>query len=102
MKAVYVTCETLQDAERIVNLCLEKKLIACANIFPTTSVYRDGSAIKRKEEVIIIAKTMLEHAHAVIDEIKRIHKYDLPCILEFDVQATQEYRDWAEQQLCKL
>ncbi len=101
MKVIYVTCASQQDAERIVRHCLEKRLIGCANIMPSTSLYTDNGTINQKEEVVVIAKTMKEHALVVIDEIKRIHQYDLPCIMEFDAQATQEYRAWMEKQLCK-
>ena len=40
MAFVYITCKDKKEARKISRFLLEKKLIACANIFPIESMYR--------------------------------------------------------------
>lgn len=102
MKMVYVACPSQEVAEKLAAHCLESGLIACANMLPATSMYKEEGKVSRTQETLLIAKTMPEHALVLVDEIKKIHTYAIPCIIEFDAQATQDYRDWMISQLCKL
>jgi len=42
MILVYVTNENLDQAQKIANYLLQKRLIACANFFPITSLCKNS------------------------------------------------------------
>ena len=91
---IYVTNPSKEEAVRIAKHLLEKKLIACANIFPINSIYRWGGKMTEDEEFVLIAKTTSDRSGQVEDEVKTTHPYKIPCIVKIPVSANREYLDW--------
>lgn len=77
---------------------LNKKLIACYNLFPITSSYWWNSAIENSNEFVTLLKTKKSNWEKIKDEIKNIHPYKIPCIIKYEVEANQEYEDWIEKE----
>ena len=94
MLVFYVTHPNLQHAEKIAIELLEKKLIACANFMPITSIYPWKGEIQNDNEVASILKTSDSNKQEVIDTIKDLHDYELPCIIWSNVESTDEYGAW--------
>ena len=78
---------------------VKEKLIACANIFPITSLYFWQGEMKDDNEVVLIAKTTTEKAEQVEKKIISMHSYKLPCILKFSGEANREYENWVKSQV---
>lgn len=77
---VYVTAKDEEEARKIANHLLEKRLIACANMFPIKSLYWWKDAIESGNEVALIMKTHNRHKESIISEVKALHSYEMPCI----------------------
>jgi periplasmic divalent cation tolerance protein len=95
---LYVTHPDMEHAKRIVNHLLNKKMIACANFIPISSAYLWQGEIKEGEEIITLLKTTKDNMKKVEEEIKRIHNYDIPCIIELVAKANSEYEDWIDEE----
>jgi periplasmic divalent cation tolerance protein len=94
---VYLTCKDMKEAKLISAHLLEKKLIACANIFPITSMFRWEGKIKDEAEVALLCKTRKELFNEIIEEAKQLHSYDIPCIVSWPWHGgDDEYRKWVE------
>jgi periplasmic divalent cation tolerance protein len=91
---IYITHKNLEEASKITSHLLEKKLIACANIFPIKSSYWWQGKIENEDEVVSIVKTRREHWEKVKSEVKRIHPYEVPCIIKIEVEANEDYESW--------
>jgi len=91
---VYVTSNSAQKAKEISKLLLEKKLIACANIFPSESIYTWEGKIKEEKEYILILKTLEEKFELIEKEISRVHPYETPCIAKVKVDFSKKFFDW--------
>ncbi len=91
---IYVTHKNLEEAEKITSHLLQKKLIACANLFPIKSAYWWEGKIESSDEVVSILKTKKENWEKVKLEIKKVHPYKVPCIMKIDVEANKDYEDW--------
>ncbi len=94
---LYTTVENNVNAFHIVNSLLKKKLIACANIISNVqSSYIWNDEICTESEVIIIFKTKKSLVKKTVKELKKIHSYEIPCILEiFEAKVhDQSYLDW--------
>ena len=91
---VYVTHENKEEAEKIAKHLLEKKLIACYNIFPITSGYWWKGNIENSEEYVSLLKTRSENWEKVKQEVEKIHPYETPCIMKLDVEANESYGKW--------
>ncbi len=92
--AVYITHENVEEARKVVSHLLEKKLIACANSFPIESTYWWQGAVQTAHEVVSLVKTRSENWETVRSEVEKIHPYDVPCIMRFDVEANDAYESW--------
>lgn len=99
MALVYITCKDKKEAEKISMHLLRKRLIACANIFPIKSMYWWNKKIVNDSENVLIAKTNNKNFKKAVNEIKRIHSYQIPCILKIDAEANKEYERWADREM---
>jgi len=96
MIMLYITCRDDKEADVIAQHLINKKLIACANIFPIKSIYRWKGEIAAEKEVVMIAKTTDRNHKEAEKEIKKIHSYDVPCIIRINADANKEYLSWLE------
>ena len=78
----YITCTYTKEAKKISSVLVKKKLIACANIFNNIqSVFSWKNKVNFSKEVIIMGKTTKKLQTKIISEVKKIHSYDMPCII---------------------
>ena len=93
---IYVTHKDIHEAKTIASSLIEQKLIACANFFPIESMYRWEGKVENSKEVVALLKTTTEHWARVQKEIKKMHSYDVPCIMKIDAEAHEGYIKWIE------
>ncbi len=93
---IYVTCKDTREAETIARAVVEKKLAACANIFPTMkSVYKWEGQLRMDGEAVLILKTTKDKFKVVEEAVKSLHSYDVPCIAALDIANVNDaYRSW--------
>ena len=99
MVLVYITCKDEKEANRISMNLLRKKLIACANIFPIKSLYWRQGKIVYGTESVIIAKTISKKYKKVEQEVRKLHSYEIPCILRINAVANKEYEQWLNEEI---
>lgn len=99
MTIAYITCKSSKEAKKISYHLLKKRIIACANIFPIKSLYWWQGKIANDNESVIIAKTNDKNFKILVKEVKKIHSYEIPCILRLDAVPNREYGDWAKKEL---
>lgn len=98
MILIYVTCKDKKEAVKVSEHLLKKRLIACSNMFPIKSMYWWGKKIVNGNEVVMLAKTVNKNYEKIKREVKKLHSYDVPCILKFNVEANEEYEKWVERE----
>src|SRR3989344_6327264 len=97
--AVYITAKDADEARRLGQLLLEKRLVACVNIVENiSSSYLWRGVIQHEQEALLIAKTR----QALFPQVKRLvkenHSYDVPCINALPVLDSDEsYSKWVYQ-----
>lgn len=94
MILIYITCKDKKEAKKISLGLLEKKLVACTNIHPIESMYWWDGKLQEDKEVVIIAKTKEDNFNKIKEEVKKIHSYDIPCIIKLGCEGNKEYTDW--------
>lgn len=90
----YTTYPDEATAQQIAGHLLDRRLIACANIFSIESAYWWQGAVRQEGEWVAVLKTQLELETLVEQEIQKIHPYEVPCVLRFEVRANGAYEDW--------
>ena len=96
---IYVTHENQNQAKKVVDHLIQKKLIECTNFLPITSCYWWQENIQNSDEVVPLLKTKKENWEKVKKKIKKIHPYDTPCIMKINVEINEEYENWINKSL---
>ncbi len=91
---IYITNHTKKDAQKIARHLMEKRKIACANIFPIGGLFWWEGKIKRGKEFVLLAKTTESNFEAVKKEVERLHPYKIPCIVKIPVSSNKKYFEW--------
>lgn len=93
---IFVSVADSEQAQEIINVLLEKRLVACAQLLPQMqSFYSWQGKIQADTEYLMILKTQKQHFTAVADAIKSLHSYDVPEIVALDiVDSSDEYLTW--------
>lgn len=92
---VLVTAPDLEISKTIARTLVEKKLAACANIFPITSIFSWKDRIEEEDEVAMLLKIRSENFDLVKMEVVKMHPYEVPCIVRYDiVEGNRPYLDW--------
>ena len=99
MALVYITCKDEKEAIKISKHLLEKRLIACSNIFPIRSMYWWKGKIQDEKEYAILAKTSDKNYDKIKKEAEKMHSYDVPCILKINAEANEKYDKWAKEEM---
>ncbi|AEA47698.1 divalent-cation tolerance protein CutA [Archaeoglobus veneficus] len=95
---VYVTASSLEEARKIARHVLEKKLAACVNVFPISSMFWWEGRIENALEFAMIIKTKSEKLSELKEEIKSLHSYSTPCICAFAVEdGLREFLNWIDE-----
>jgi len=94
---LYVTAKDMTDAARIARHLLDRHLIACANIFPVRSIYRWKGKVQDETEAVAICKTRKSVIRKAIAEARKVHSYEVPCIVSYDMgPASAAYGRWID------
>lgn len=98
---VYITCAHPEEAQRIGTLLVEGRFAACANILPgMQSIYRWNGDLTKDQETVLIVKTSSDKLPSLIEESKRLHSYEVPCIVALPiVDGNPAYLEWLQQSL---
>jgi len=96
---VYIVSANKKEAKTIAKQLLLKKLIACANILPTESLYWWKGKIANEKEVVLVAKTVDVNFKNIKKEVEKIHSYDIPCIVKIPAEANKNYFDWVKKEI---
>jgi periplasmic divalent cation tolerance protein len=93
---VLVTTVKKQEAEKIAQSLLEKKLVACANIIgPVSSHFHWEGKLERTEEFLLLLKSKQDLFNELEQEVKALHSYDVPEVMALPVVAgSKGYLDW--------
>lgn len=91
---IYITHETEEQAKKLAMYLVEKKLVACANLYPINSMYWWQAKVQQEQEWVSLLKTTAELWEQVKSEVENIHPYEVPCIMKTEVEANEAYENW--------
>ncbi|MCE2927863.1 MAG: divalent-cation tolerance protein CutA [Rickettsiales bacterium] len=98
--SIYSTFATRDEAILVARALVESNLVACANIHDNiTSIYRWDGQLQQENEVALIAKTSKKTLQKAMEAIKRLHSYEIPCILATQLDGGYPaYLDWIKRE----
>ena len=96
MCVVLTTAGSNEEAKKIAQALVERRLATCVNIVPRIeSVYRWKEQVETAEEWLLLIKTRSSTFERVRDAIEELHSYELPeCIMLEVAEGDKAYLDW--------
>ena len=96
IKFFYITCPKKKEANKIAGYLVKNKLVACANIIHNVdSVFTWKGKVTRAKEILIIGKTMNKNVQKIIKSVKKLHSYEVPCVIFFDIKnGNTDFLKW--------
>ena len=91
---VYITAGSRENALKIARELVSKRLAACVNMFPVSSIYRWQEKSKRMNEIAMLVKTDSSRFEEITKVVKALHTYELPAIEFWEIEGEREYLDW--------
>lgn len=93
---VLTNVANFDDAKAMARDLVAKKLCACVNINSKChSIYSWQDNIEEAEEYTLLIKTNTDKYTELEQEIKALHKYEVPEIIAIDItQGSSEYLNW--------
>ena len=99
IKFFYITTSNKKEAERIAKKLLDKKLIACANVINNVNSYFVWkNKVQNSKEIIICGKTTSKNQKKIIQAVKSLHSYSVPCVIFNDITiGYKDFLKWIKQ-----
>jgi len=94
---LYATAASEKEAASLAKSLLNKRLIACANIFRIRSIYHWKGKTVDEDEFAVIMKTRTALVKRAIAEAAKIHPYELPCLVSYPMgDGLPAYLEWID------
>jgi periplasmic divalent cation tolerance protein len=95
LRVLYIPCGSEADARALARELIERRLIACANIYPSRSIYMWKGELAEETEHVIFAKTTSRLAAPAAAAAEELHRYEVPCVLVMSPEsANAPYASW--------
>lgn len=95
MVLIYSTCRDIEEARKLSKLFVEKKVVACVDMWPVESCYIWEGALKCENEYALLIKTNESKVQDVEDIIHQNHSYSIPVVATVDVRrVNRDYKEW--------
>ena len=97
---VLVTVDSLEAAQKIASVLLERQKAACINIVPRVdSHYRWEGKLETDQEALLIIKTKASLIDELVDLVKEIHPYDVPEVIALPIiGGNRDYLEWIDRE----
>ena len=96
---ITTTFDNKEEANRVMEALLEKRLVSCCQLSNITSSYHWKGKIEHQEEFLLQMKSKKSLYKEVEVEILKLHSYETPQIIMYDIKdGYQDYLDWIEEE----
>ena len=97
---LFLTCANQEEADKIAQALLEKKLVVCVKKSPVNSDFLWQGKIDHASEILLVMDSSEELFDQAEQEVKRLHSYDTPNLVSVLVsKSSSGIAQWLGQEL---
>jgi periplasmic divalent cation tolerance protein len=98
---ILITAGCPEEARLIANTLLDRSLAACVNIIPgIESHFRWKGKLETASECLVMAKSRASCLDAIIEQVTKIHSYEVPEIIALPViGGSLSYLRWLGEEI---
>lgn len=94
---ITTTFENKEEANKISEILLKKRLVSCSQISSITSSYHWKGKIEHEEEFLLQMKSKTSLYKEIESEILKYHSYETPQIIMYEIKdGYSEYLKWID------
>lgn len=95
----YITVADMAQAEETGKVLVENRLAACVNIFSgMQSMFMWKGKMEKSQETVVIAKTTEKLKERLLEQVKKTHSYDCPCVVFLPVAGgNPDFLQWIDE-----
>ena len=95
---ILTTVGSRAEADKLAEMLVTRRLAACAQIVPVSSVYTWKDALQKDDEFVLLIKTAARLYADVESAIREHHSYELPEVVQVPIErGLPEYLGWISQ-----
>lgn len=91
---IYIVAGNMENASQIARELVSRRLAACVNMFPVSSVYRWKEKLEEDNEIAMFVKTDSSRFEEITRLVKSLHTYEMPAIEFWEIDGERKYLDW--------
>ena len=92
---VLATAPSREVALDLARALVDRRVAACVNVLPVTSVYRWEGKVHEDDEHMMVIKTRRTHVDDIRDLFDERHPYDVPELVALEVEdGSADYLNW--------
>lgn len=96
---VTTTFESEEEANKVINVLLEKRLVSCCQMSNITSSYHWKGKIECEKEFLVQMKSKKTLYKEIETEILKIHSYETPQIICYEIEdGYKDYLNWIDEE----
>lgn len=93
-------CGSWQEAQRIADRLLEKRLVACVEFLAIKSKYRWQGKLDEADEIKLVMETVADNFDEIEAEVAKLHSYDTFVLQQLPLtNLSEKARSWLEQEV---
>ena len=95
----FVTTGSVEEAERIAESLVERKLAACVNVIPqVVSYYWWNGKVESNKEAKLVIKTKSGLMEELIENVRNLHSYEVCEVTSVPiVEGNADYLEWIDE-----
>lgn len=95
MVFIYTTCKSVEEAQGLGELIINKKIGACVDFWPVSSCYNWKGSFQCVPQAMLLITTFESKLEEVNEIISKHHTYSVPLIAGVDVRRINHpYKEW--------
>jgi periplasmic divalent cation tolerance protein len=91
---VLINCPSKEESDKVLDMLLEKRLVAGGLITHGPSRYHWKGKIEEQEYYTISTFSLFKNKQKIISEVRKLHSDETPVLVFLDIDGNEDFLKW--------